>query len=165
MPKPIPVARYAAFGDPYIRFKLSDGRVLGEHRYLVECRLGRRLRRNEHVHHKDGNPRNNSLSNLELLSASEHIRKHRDPAPTVTLTCPACRRKFERTLRYVVHGKKVGRVHFFCSRSCRTSKFGGAPPDDVHGTAQGYGYWKCRCSVCREGHRMRHLAWRKRSRK
>lgn len=30
-----------------------------------------------HIHHKDGNPQNNSLSNLECLSNSEHASLHR----------------------------------------------------------------------------------------
>lgn len=29
-----------------------------------------------HVHHLDENPHNNSLSNLEILPAAEHIRQH-----------------------------------------------------------------------------------------
>lgn len=47
-----------------------------EHRYLVEQSLGRKLRNDEDVHHKDGNKLNNSLDNLEVLSKKEHTRLH-----------------------------------------------------------------------------------------
>ena len=33
------------------------------------------------VHHKDGNKLNNEISNLELLSRSEHMRHHREESP------------------------------------------------------------------------------------
>ena len=47
-----------------------------EHRYLMEQHLGRKLTQNEVVHHKDGNPLNNDLSNLEIMPLSEHARMH-----------------------------------------------------------------------------------------
>ena len=47
-----------------------------EHRLLIEKQIGRLLFRNEVVHHKDGNTLNNSLDNLELMTASEHSRFH-----------------------------------------------------------------------------------------
>lgn len=48
-----------------------------EHRILAEEILGRPLKKGEIVHHKDGNPRNNSIDNLEVLSSqSEHAKLH-----------------------------------------------------------------------------------------
>ena len=32
-----------------------------------------------HIHHKDGNPRNNKLSNLQVLCPNCHSRKHDKP--------------------------------------------------------------------------------------
>lgn len=46
------------------------------HRYIMECYLGRKLTKDEIVHHKDGDKLNNNISNLELLSRAEHIKKH-----------------------------------------------------------------------------------------
>ena len=47
-----------------------------EHRVVVESVLGRSLTFAEIVHHKDGDIRNNSISNLEVLTRVEHMRKH-----------------------------------------------------------------------------------------
>lgn len=46
-----------------------------EHRHVMEQHLGRFLTPAEVVHHKDHNPANNAISNLELYaSQSEHIQ-------------------------------------------------------------------------------------------
>jgi hypothetical protein len=46
------------------------------HRTVMEKRLGRKLRTQEHVHHKDHNKQNNSLDNLEVCSPKEHLMHH-----------------------------------------------------------------------------------------
>lgn len=49
-------------------------RYILEHRLVMEQHLGRYLEPTEVVHHIDGNPRNNDISNLRLYSShSEHI--------------------------------------------------------------------------------------------
>lgn len=53
-----------------------DGKKIDEHRYIMEQYLGRKLTRNEVVHHKDGNKANNDIENLELTTLSEHTRQH-----------------------------------------------------------------------------------------
>lgn len=48
---------------------------VAEHRLLVSERIGRPLHRNEVVHHRDGDPRNNNPDNLELFQTNaEHLR-------------------------------------------------------------------------------------------
>lgn len=47
------------------------------HRILAEEVIGRPLKKGEVVHHKDGNPRNNLIDNLEVLSSQvEHAKLH-----------------------------------------------------------------------------------------
>lgn len=48
---------------------------VAEHRLLMAEHLGRMLHRDEVVHHRDGNPENNDLSNLELFQTNaDHLR-------------------------------------------------------------------------------------------
>lgn len=47
-----------------------------QHRVVAEHILGRPLRRGEIVHHKDGNKKNNSPENLEVMTQGQHMREH-----------------------------------------------------------------------------------------
>lgn len=67
------VKRYAP-DHPWPR---KGGYVL-EHVRVMELHIGRRLNVGEVVHHKDHDRRNNALENLEIMSASEHSRLHRE---------------------------------------------------------------------------------------
>lgn len=59
-------------GVSYIK---RDGRH--EHRVIAEQKIGRPLKKGEVVHHLDGNKRNNSPDNLQVLpSRAEHSRIH-----------------------------------------------------------------------------------------
>ena len=47
-------------------------KVVYEHRYLMEQHLGRKLDRNEQVHHINGDCCDNRIENLQVLTNSEH---------------------------------------------------------------------------------------------
>lgn len=54
----------------------TNGTRYYKHRYVVEKILGRLLNKNECIHHKDKNKKNNDLSNLLILSNSVHLKLH-----------------------------------------------------------------------------------------
>ena len=59
----------------YVR-EYINGKYVFQHRLVVERAIGRKLRDDEIIHHKDRDKSNNSLDNLEILSSSEHTKIH-----------------------------------------------------------------------------------------
>lgn len=53
---------------------------VAEHRLIMENYLGRYLNSNEVVHHINNNKLDNRIENLELLTNSEHVKKHKTNA-------------------------------------------------------------------------------------
>ncbi|MBF0263560.1 MAG: HNH endonuclease [Magnetococcales bacterium] len=47
-----------------------------EHRVVAEQMLGRPLRTDEHVHHRDGNKHNNTPENLDVMNWLDHLQLH-----------------------------------------------------------------------------------------
>lgn len=56
---------------------VNDGKKTREHRLIVEKHLGRNLKKNEHIHHIDGNKLNNDIKNLLIVNPTDHQRIHR----------------------------------------------------------------------------------------
>lgn len=61
--------------SPEHPYATQDGYVM-EHRLVMEKHLGRYLTRKEIVHHKDHVKTNNVITNLKLMTLSEHRRFH-----------------------------------------------------------------------------------------
>lgn len=97
-------------------FATKNGYVL-HHRVVMENHIGRLLCRNEIVHHKNGDKKDNRIENLELMTASEHAKLHGSDKvrATTELTCLCCDRAFIRFSNLVHKNNKSGH---FCSRRC-----------------------------------------------
>jgi len=60
----------------YIEITMGENKGRGQHVVFMEESIGRKLFSNECVHHIDHNRSNNELSNLQLMTRSEHARMH-----------------------------------------------------------------------------------------
>lgn len=122
----------------YTIYENSDGRlrvynkktkkVTSYPRLLMENQLGRTLKPTEDIHHKDGDPRNNSLDNLEVINKSDHVRHHstKHYFSDKEMICPVCGEEFMWTAEQqrTKHrnnnrkDKKTKNAGPFCSRRC-----------------------------------------------
>ena len=59
----------------YLRINVTGVRIL-HHRYLMEKHLGRKLRKDEMVHHINGIGSDNRIENLIVIKQSQHISKY-----------------------------------------------------------------------------------------
>jgi HNH endonuclease len=108
--KPTPEGHAFVSSRGYRVVKLN-GRWHYEHRLKMQVHLGRRLGPDDIVHHKDGNPLNNDLDNLEVLSPGAHSRHHNLKHPLV-LVCENC------GIEFTPHPSNRGRQRF-CSHACK----------------------------------------------
>ena len=68
--------RFQPLGKPVRRYKQISiqGKEVRLHRWKMEQYLGRKLDRDEHVHHINGDPQDNRIENLMVISNGEHQR-------------------------------------------------------------------------------------------
>ena len=100
------IKRYRQFN-----WEKKNGKVVYEHRIVMEKIIGRPLRRNELVHHIDECKTNNSPSNLTVVNSRDHIRYHQGWKVVNGRwwkTCKRCNRFLvvSKTNFYQRHGKK-----------------------------------------------------------
>lgn len=93
---------------------LSQGRkrqhALTYARYLMSCHLGRILSPDELVGHRDDDPTNDALENLEITTRSEKAKKlMRKRFPVVVKECVICETKFT----------PLRRSNETCSKKCK----------------------------------------------
>ena len=87
-------------------------RRMDEHRLVMEAHLGYRLPRSLHVHHINGDKRDNRLENLEVIPATVHGAMHAPAINPVTKACQVCGKDFR------PHKTKRKRAKT-CSEVCR----------------------------------------------
>lgn len=92
------------------RLVWRGGKKVREHRWIMEQELGRKLLASEHVHHKNENPLDNRIENLEVMDGSEHMRLHKQIYPDFK-NCAECGIEFR------VNPRKRKR-HKTCSQKC-----------------------------------------------
>jgi hypothetical protein len=144
----------------------------------MEQHLGRTLGPDEVVHHRDGDPSNNSIENLEVKGRIKHLQDHaRDDRPPemIEITCIGCGKTKQKLARQVRHNSKQGKIGPFCNKSCsgkwsrklqisngKINLRNEKPPE--HGEIRCY--WQgCRCDMCRYANANKQRAWRMRRRK
>lgn len=110
-------------GRKYVSITYDDGTRTSMlySRWLMQEHLGRTLLTSEHVDHKDEDPTNDTLNNLQILSLSENSKKSarlRRSITYVTITCPVCGDEAVKQKRHVDHNKKLGKAGPYCGRRC-----------------------------------------------
>jgi hypothetical protein len=108
-----------------------------EHRLVWERHHGK-IPEGHHIHHKNGNCKDNRIENLEVLAATEHHRhhfleqgatkEHKDRArenikgawdsmPMLTLNCVVCGEQFQKKQHLTKGAAK------YCSSGCRNKDY------------------------------------------
>lgn len=126
--------RYSVTQNKDGRFRAYDketGKVISYPRIIMEDVLGRPLRPDEQVHHKDENPENNDPDNLVVLTETEHKRLHNKKYYDKEMICPYCGKTFiwkaeKQSGFYHDNYKRKERMNRpvrgpFCSKSCTGS--------------------------------------------
>lgn len=93
----------------------------------MEHYLGRKLESWEHVHHKDADYTNNDISNLEILTASDHAKHHhpkklgpRTKCKDARLDTPE-RRAWKR--KWHLEKRLVNSTCAWCKKPCKADKY------------------------------------------
>ena len=78
----------------YRAAKNSQGKVVNQHRLLMERHLGRRLTKDEVVHHINHDKRDNRIENLMVMTHQEHSAHHNQKHP-ISKDCEWCGTTYE----------------------------------------------------------------------
>ena len=112
-------------GYVWYSFKINNKRKsIFLHRLVYKLFCGD-IPKGMHIHHKDKNPLNNSLTNLELKEAKQHLREHSQKYFDKKVVCPVCGKPFIWTAKQQsMHFSNLSRVgrrileQPLCSKHC-----------------------------------------------
>lgn len=91
-------------------------------RHLMEKHLGRDLLDSEEVDHIDGDRLNDEISNLQILTKTQNIRKSRKAVEMTSFNCLRCGKLSSKPAHRVRNNNhKQGKLGPFCGRSCAAS--------------------------------------------
>lgn len=88
-------------------------------RYVLSVHLKRFLNEDEQVDHIDNDKTNDDVSNLQILSCADNLKKSAKGRTMINLICPHCQIEFTRERRLVPSVYDPSKTGLnFCSRSC-----------------------------------------------
>jgi len=104
-----------------LTFKDGSRRNIQYSKFIMEKHLNRLLSSTEIVHHLDHNVENNDLSNLVVMTRSDHQKGHHTVQKPAILICQYCKKPFlcdAAKLRNHRYARKKGHKGPFCSCAC-----------------------------------------------
>ena len=97
-----------------------NGKIMDEHRHIMQTHLGRILGYNEVVHHVNGDSKDNRLENLKVMSRKEHTVLHiAKPNAYMFIKCKKCDKSIKISIKKYIRDKNNGKHNVFCSHTCR----------------------------------------------
>ena len=111
----------------HLRTFNNKNKILSYARYLYGIKLGYEVPSEYEVDHKDNNPFNDTINNLQLLTKVENIKKYRqfyrdNIQEFKYLTCNNCEKEFRITKAEYESKIKDGVTNFYCNRNCYLEK-------------------------------------------
>ena len=87
-------------------------------KYLLEVRVGKRLGKKIHAHHKDGVKTRDVTSNIKKLTHSKHNTLHnkKEKHWRICGRCSNCRKYIDKRYRGCL--PRTTKRYFYCSKSC-----------------------------------------------
>jgi len=110
----------------YYKNDKGEDKLISYPKLIMEEYLGRKLLDDEVVHHINGNPLDNDISNLQVLTKSEHAKLHNTVYHDKEAVCEVCGKTFIwtsiRQRRYYTDLKRGLNRIISCSASCSSKR-------------------------------------------
>jgi len=95
----------------------SERKTVSYPKYLLQ-QSGVNIPKGYDIPHKNEDPTDNRLENLEIIEHSKHVSEHQTPAEMYKFTCPECGKRAEIPLSRFRGNAKQNKAGPFCGRSC-----------------------------------------------